>query len=191
MRQLEGHLKKLALKKYHTTVLGQCFLGITMMHAPKIALEVVSHFVTLIITSFLADCGITDLESVALCCPSPTTIKCIMLDEGVDTISLETKRMKNTNITLLGNKGEGESKRCGAASFVRLVVMHDAKQNHASVDAAVGIDHFLNFYDYGDAMVILSKHTNNVGIGGTWRDLALKLSKVNRAKNMETYIYTT
>jgi len=62
-----------------------------MMHTPKFALEVASHFIALVITSFLADCSVTDLVNAALCCLSSTTIKHIMFDEAVDTILLEKK----------------------------------------------------------------------------------------------------
>jgi len=106
--------------------------------------------------------------------------------------------------SLLGDKGEGESKRGGVVSFVKLVVMHDAKLNrvrvncigiqgagNTSVDADVGIYHCLIFFDYGDARMKLSNHTTDAGGGGTRRDLMLKLGEINRAKNMETYIYST
>jgi len=175
-----------------------------MMHAPKFALEVASHFIALVNSSFLADCGVTDLVNVVLCCPSPTTIKSIMFDEAVDTILLEKKRMKNINLTLLGDKGEDENKRGGAASFVILVAMYNAKLSrvrvtcigiqgagNTSVDLAVGIDHCLKVFDYGDARVKLSNHTTDAGGGGTRLDLMLKLGEVNRVKNMETYIYST
>jgi len=112
--------------------------------------------------------------------------------------------MKNTNLTLPGNKGEGEKKRGGATSFVKLIAMHDAKLNHVrvtciwiqgaentSVDAAVGIDHCLKVFDYGGARVKLSNHTTDAGGGGTRRNLMLKLGEVNRVKNMEMYIHST
>jgi len=82
--------------------------------------------------------------------------------------------------------------------------MHDAKLNrirvtcigiqgagNTSVDVAVGIDHCLKVFDYGDARVKLSNHTIDAGGGGARRDLMLKLGEANRVKNMETYIYTT
>merc|ERR1740124_2151170 len=72
-----------------------------MMHAPKFALEVASYFIALVIVSFLADCGVTDIVNATLCCPSPTTIKHIIFDEAVDTILLENKRMKNKNLPFL------------------------------------------------------------------------------------------
>ena len=103
--------------------------------------------------------------------------------------------MKNKNLTLLGNKGEDVSKRGGATSFVKLVAMHDAKLNrvrvacigiqgtgNTNIDAAVGIDYCLIFFDYDDARVKLSNHTTDAGGGGTWRDLMLKLGKVIRVK---------
>jgi len=112
--------------------------------------------------------------------------------------------MKNKNLILLVDKGEGESKRGGAASFIKLVAMHDAKLNrvrvtfigiqgagNTSVDAVVVIDHCLKVYDYGDARVKLSNYTTDACGGGTRRDLMLKLGEFYRVKNMETYIYST
>lgn len=100
--------------------------------------------------------------------------------------------MQSKNLTLLGDKFERTNKRGGTATFVKLAVMHDEKEDRVrvifidifgaenlSVDAAGDIDHCLEVYDYDDAKVRVSNHTTDAGGGGTRRDLFLKLCEVD------------
>ena len=173
-----------------------------MMHAPKLGLETAANMIPLIIASFLTDSGL-DLEDVATSSPSANTLKRIMIDEAVDTIYTERRDMKGLPLTLLADKGDGESKR-GTASLIKLVARMDELRNRvkvtcigiqgagdSSIDAATAIDHALKVYDYPDSRMLFSGHGTDAGGGGTREDLLQKLIAVNRVRNLILYIWTT
>ena len=110
-----------------STPLGRRFLGIAMMHVPKLALESAEKIIALFICWFLADIELDCfLKEVAVITPSATALKDIMTEEAVDTIMLEREEMKGVPLGLMCDKGEGDKKRDGA-SFVKLVPRFDVK----------------------------------------------------------------
>ena len=168
-----------------------------MMHAPKLGLETAANMIPLIIASFLTDSGL-DLEDVATSSPSANTLKRIMIDEAVDTIYTERRDMKGLPLTLLADKGDGDSKR-GTASLIKLVARMDELRNRvkvtcigiqgagdSSIDAATAIDHALKVYDYPDSRMLFSGHGTDAGGGGTREDLLQKLIAVNRVRKFNS-----
>ena len=122
------------------------------------------------IASFLCDCGITDLEKIGKVTPRSNTLKIITTEEAVDTILLERESMNTTALTLLCDKGEGESKRDGA-SFVKLVARWSSYLNHihvlcigihgagnTSISGAAGVNHALKPYDIDDNNKVQFSH---------------------------------
>ena len=194
--------RRFAQKRYTNTPLSRRLLAIALMHASKLGLETAANMTPLIIASFLTECDL-DLEDVATSSPSATTLKRIMIDEAVDTIYTERRDMKGLPLTLLADKGDGQSKR-GTASFIKLAARMDESRNRvkvtcigiqgagdSSIDAATAIDHALKVYDYPDSRVLFSGHGTDAGGGGTREDLLQKLIAVNRVRNSIAYIWTT
>ena len=194
--------RRLSQKKYMNAPLSRRLLAITMMHAPKLGLETAVNMIPLIIASFLTDCGL-DLEDVATSSPSASTLKRIMNDEAVDTIYTERRDMKGLPLTLLADKGDGQSKR-GTAYFIKLAARMDESRNRvkvtcigiqgagdSSIDAATAIDHALKVFDCPDSRVLFSGHGTDAGGGGTRADLLQKLIAVNRVRNSMFYTWTT
>ena len=84
--------EKLTRKQFNCSRLGRRFLGIAMMHVPKLALESAERFIVLVICWFLADLGFNSLLSeIANVTPSASTLREIMVEEAIDTIVIEEK----------------------------------------------------------------------------------------------------
>ena len=67
---------KLTQKKIKCTPLGRRFLGIAMMHVPKLALESAERFIVLDLCWFLADLGfLSMLPNIPNISPSANTLK--------------------------------------------------------------------------------------------------------------------
>ena len=74
-------------------------------------METAANMIPLIVASFLSDIGINSiLTSIATISPSVTTLKSIIMNEAVDTILLEKRKMRGITLTLICDKGEGEQK---------------------------------------------------------------------------------
>ena len=196
--------KKLTQKKFKCTPLGRSFLGIAMMHVPKLALESAERFIVLVLCWFMADLGLLHmLSSIPAISPSANTLKDIMVEEAIDTIVIEREDMKGVPLGLMCDKGEGEKKRNGA-SFVKLVPRFDKTTNkikvtcigiqsagNFSVDAAEGVDHALKPYDHDNQLLQFEVQGTDAGGGGTRKDLADKLESRGRVKEYVEYIWST
>ena len=196
--------KKLTRKQFNCSPLGRRFLGIAMMHVPKLALESAERFIVLVICWFLADLGFNSLLSeIANVTPSASTLREIMVEEAIDTIVIEREDMRGIPLGIMCDKGEGEKKRNGA-SFVKLVPRFDVKTNkikvtcigiqsagNFSVDAAEGIDHAMKPYDHEEETLQYSVQGTDAGGGGTRIDLANKLDSCGRIREYTEYIWST
>ena len=99
-----------------------------MIYVPKLALESAEKIISLFICWFLSDIELASFhKNVPAITPSASTLKDIMIEEGVDTIMIELDDMKGVPLGLMCDKGEGEKKRNGA-SFVKLVTRFDVKK---------------------------------------------------------------
>ena len=196
--------KKLTQKKFTCSPLGRRFLGIAMMHVPKLALESAERFIVLVICWFLADIGFNNsLSDIANMTPSASTLKEVMVEEAIDTIIIEREDMRGIPLGVMCDKGEGEKKRNGA-SFVKLVPRFDVKTDkikvtcigiqsagNFSVDAAEGVDHAMKPYDHEEETLQFSVQGTDAGGGGTRIDLANKLESCGRVKELTEYIWST
>ena len=173
-----------------------------MIHAPKLGLETAEIFIALSVADFLADCGF-DVAGIAKCTPSAAKLKEMMVEEAVDSIILEKRAMRDMPLTIMADKGEGESKRDGA-SFVKLAASYDDEHGKVNVsfigiqsagntskDAAMGVDNALLLFDDVDRKQVLDNGGTDAGGGGTREDIGLKLNNVGRVKEWDEFLAST
>jgi len=91
-------MRKKLTKKFSCSPLGQRFLGIVMMHVPKLALESAEKNIALFVSWFLADLDVPKLS------PSATTLKDIMVEEAIDTVFVDWEEMKGLPLVLVCDK---------------------------------------------------------------------------------------
>ena len=197
--------KKMQQKKYSSCPLARRLLGIAMMHVPKLSLDAASKFIPLLLASFLAECGFTDLGEITRASPSASELKEIMFDEAVDTIYLLQEQLRNKTLTLMCDKGDGGNKRCGA-SFVKLLARYDDARekvtvvnvgiegaDNTSIGAAKAVDFTMKIYDTPAEKLLISNHGTDAGGGGTRIDLLEKLIEVGRvnAEKRSNYHHST
>ena len=195
-------INKLKNKRASVSDRASRIYGAMMMHAPKLGLEAVEILVALSIAAFLSDCGFS-VNHMALCTPSATMLKTMMVEEAVDSLVIEKIIMKVSPLTIMVDKGEGESKR-DRASFVKLCTCYDDKRSkinvtsigiqgagNSSLEGAAGVDLALKFFDDDDHKQQVDHGGSDGGGGATRQHFGTKLNEKVRVKNIYEYLATT
>ena len=199
--ELVNNLKhKMKNKKLKMSVLSRRLYGIMMMLNPKLALDSAEIICALAVAAFLNDCGF-EVDKIGNCTPSASSLKEVMIKEAVETILLERKDMAGKPLTILCDKGEGESSRDGAC-FVKLVARYEEERvrvtsigiqsaGNTSVDGAKGIDRALMLFDTEEDHKQVAAGGSDAGGGATRMDLGVKLNQRGRVRKICEYIATT
>ena len=177
-------------------------LVIAMMHVSKLALEGAEILIALSVGSFLVNCRF-DASIVSHCTPSAAMLKSIMIDEAVETILMDQIEIQPKPLTILADKGDGQTKQ-GDANFVKLVARYNDNRNKVKVtliriqsaintssNAAGEVDHAPCLFDTDDHRFVLSNDGTDAGGGWTRMDFGLKLSEIGRVRNIEEYLAST
>ena len=177
-----------------------------MMHVPKLSLESAEKFISLVVASFLADVGVDDvaeLSDLPMVMPSANKLKHVMVEETVDTITIDKMDMDGKPLFLMCDKGDSSNRRDGA-SFVKLIARWNSEKDKVRVtsigiegagntteDGADAIDHSLKFFETPTRPLQLNGQGTDAGGGATRVDLKNKLNTRGRITNYDDYFDTT